>query len=213
MSCWSINGEAFHLNLNLFFLFWLSCKFFINGSAGKNIDQMSTRVLILSDHIVQKYPGRSIAAYGGFLFLLAACISIFPCCKGKSDRQGGAKIITGKNIDIANETIPVSGGRVVVNAPGNPLNDLAIDIPANAYENKRKFHISFANVQSYDCRPDFHPLTPLITISNGGGYSQDPMVLTMPVHVLPGHFAMAFIYNDETGQLEGMPLLASDGIK
>jgi hypothetical protein len=121
-----------------------------------------------------------------------------------------AKINTGQKTEIADKTISASGGEIIINDTGNPLNGLTVDVPANAYAEDRRFTISYSAITSFDCGPYFHPVTPLITISNGGGYSATPMTINIPVVVPPGQFAMAFLYNHKTGELEGMPFSESD---
>jgi TolB protein len=50
-------------------------------------------------------------------------------------------------------------------------------------------------------------MTPVITVDSGGGYSEEVMVLRVPVR-LPdvGHLPMGFFYEQETGLLEAIPL-------
>ena len=50
----------------------------------------------------------------------------------------------------------------------------------------------------------------MITVDNGGGYSDELMYVKVPVKVPEGYFAMGFLYDEKTKQLEGMPLVASD---
>ncbi|MEO6047527.1 MAG: hypothetical protein ABIQ57_08625 [Candidatus Kapaibacterium sp.] len=106
--------------------------------------------------------------------------------------------------------IGVSGGRLIVNTPGDTLNGLEIVVPNRAYDASRTFTISSAPITGNRLGPYFNPISPLITISNGGGYSDKLMTLRIPVRVPAGHFAMAFLYDRHTGKVEGMPLLESD---
>jgi hypothetical protein len=45
-------------------------------------------------------------------------------------------------------------------------------------------------------------------VENGGGYSANDMLITLPVKIPEGKFAMGFLYNEKTKILEGMPLTA-----
>lgn len=139
----------------------------------------------------------------GILFLFI--ISGFFACKPKNVNN---KITTGKTVEATQDNIPSSGGKVIVTS--GELTGLIIDVPANTFKEDRNFHITYAPITKHDLGPDFNPVSPLITISNGGGYSDSVMVLTIPVHVAADEFAMAFLYDEETGRLEGMPLIASD---
>lgn len=141
----------------------------------------------------------------GIILLLAFCIRVITNNISGRTATKSAKIITGNTIKLADKTISSSGGQIVVDDPRDPLNGLTIDVPANAYNDDRHFNISYSDIKSFDCGPYFHPITPLITISNGGGNSGSSMTITIPVRVPPGQFAMAFLYNHKTGELEGMP--------
>ena len=55
---------------------------------------------------------------------------------------------------------------------------------------------------------NFVPISPLITIDNGGGYSNEIVTLQIPVQIPAGNFAMAFYYDDKIGTLEGIPTIA-----
>ena len=154
---------------------------------------------------------KSILILFGNILLLIAFISISSCRSGNNYTvQASAKIITEKEIQVADEVIPVEGGQVSIDQPNSPLDGLIIDIPANAYEDDRNFQITYSPITSYNCGPLIHPLTPLINISNGGEYASDVMSVTIPVQVPAGQFAMAFLYNDKTGRLEGLPLAESE---
>src|SRR5947209_4349855 len=127
----------------------------------------------------------------------------------KTARSGSKTITAGASVDLVTQTVASSGGTIIVSKSGDPLNGFKIDVPNEGYSDARTFKISYAPITKHDFGPDFTPLTPLITVSNGGGYSQKAMTLTVPVHVPAGYFAMGFLYDDKTGELEGMPLLES----
>ncbi len=48
-------------------------------------------------------------------------------------------------------------------------------------------------------------MTPLITIENGRDFANEPMTLEVPIEKDDDEFAMAFYYDTETGELEGIP--------
>lgn len=138
-------------------------------------------------------------------------ISISSCNSGDQKMmRGTAKIMTGDEIEAADEVVPVEGGQIVIDKPGSPVDGLTIDVPGDSYDDDRNFEITYSPITNYDCGPLIHPITPLINISNGGGYANSAMSVTIPVQVPAGQFAMAFLYNDKTGKLEGLPLAASE---
>ncbi|MBN1924484.1 MAG: PKD domain-containing protein [Prolixibacteraceae bacterium] len=134
-------------------------------------------------------------------------LTIFSSCKKEdpyidpNDNPG-----TGDVVIVAEETVPSSGGQVVVSAPGNPVDGMIINVPSNSYPDARDFEIQTVEITSHNLGDHFNPLTPLITIGNGGGYSDSLMLVTIPISLPEGHFAMGFYYDDLTGLLQGIPV-------
>jgi len=119
-------------------------------------------------------------------------------------------INTGQPTPLATENVGPNGGAVTVQKPGDPLDGLEIQVPPGSYPDSRQFAVSSAPVEGYDFGQYFTPATPLISIENGGDYSDEFMTVTIPVEVPPDHFAMAFYYDAATGTLEGIPFDAID---
>ncbi|MDO8530708.1 MAG: hypothetical protein Q7T26_00855 [Dehalococcoidia bacterium] len=117
------------------------------------------------------------------------------------------KITVGQTVTVASTEVPPAGGQIEYTRPGDSVNGLKVTVPANAYPDKRAFKVSYAPVIGVTFK-DFKAASPLITVDNGGGYSGEMMRLTVPVTLAPGEFAMGFLYDDKTGKLEGLPLLA-----
>jgi hypothetical protein len=119
-------------------------------------------------------------------------------------------ITAGPKADLIAGTVNPSGGVLTVTKPGDPLDGLKLEVPSGAYSDTRNFKISQAPVQSHTFGKDFNPISPLITVENGGGYSGDTMILKIPVKIPAGYFAMAFFYNEDSKMLDGIPLIAED---
>lgn len=117
-------------------------------------------------------------------------------------------IVAGQSTVLLVESVSQGGGIVSVDRPGDALDGLEIDVPIDAYDEPRTIRIASSPIERHELGADFNPLTPLISISNGGGYADAPMTITIPCTVPDGHFAMAFVYDRETRSLEGMPLAA-----
>lgn len=120
------------------------------------------------------------------------------------------KIVAGPRSELVSKGVPPGGGTVAVSRPGDPLDGLAIEVPEGAYEEERTFRVSSAPIRSHALGAEFTPLSPLISVDNGGGYAKHPMRLRIPVKVPEGHFAAAFILDEATGKPEALPLVASD---
>lgn len=117
----------------------------------------------------------------------------------------------GTVVPLASKTISAGGGTIIVDAPGDSLDGLTIKIPDGAYRNAHTYEIGYRRITgSRNVTKAFKPLTPLITIRNGGGFAEAPITLTIPCTVPKGDFPMAFLYDPTSGKLEGMPLVAYD---
>ncbi len=147
---------------------------------------------------------------------LVFIISLSQICTGcfsKSNNKGGS-LSLGKEKTAATVSIAREGGIVTVDQADSLLNGMIMIIPENAYTNTRQFQISYSPVTKHDFGTEFNPVSPLISIDNGGSYSNEIITLQIPVEVPENRFAMAFYYDSKQGTLEGIPLVdaASDSI-
>jgi hypothetical protein len=129
---------------------------------------------------------------------------------GVKAASGIVDIVTGDPVQLTRQTIDTQGGTITANKPGDPLHGLTIEVPAGAYSEKRDFDISYSPIEEHNGNAYFNPITPLINIDNGGGYSEELMTLKIPVDIPEDHFAMAFYYDKDTGELDALPLLGED---
>lgn len=106
---------------------------------------------------------------------------------------------------IITQVVGPGGGKVVYTNPSDSLNGLTIELPDGSYMESRTVEISIAPIKKNNFGSDFLPLTPIIRISNGGGYADSIMTVEIPIKLPDGYFPMAFYYDNETGELEGIP--------
>jgi len=118
----------------------------------------------------------------------------------------GISWTTDNPIPVASQSIGAAGGGVTVSDPGGPLDGMTIDVPAGAMPGSARFYIEYTPITGA-IAPNVDPITPLITVDNGGAFADDVMTVTIPVTIPAGYFAMGF-FVDENGKLEGMPLVA-----
>jgi hypothetical protein len=156
------------------------------------------------------------------LLLVILLISMLSACTntGNSPTPSGSSAVppvgifgtisTGAPVTVATGTISQTGGAIKVTESGNPLTGLELNIPANSYSDTRQIKISYAPIEKHTFGKNFNPITPLITIENCGGYSNEFISIKVPIHIPEGHFAMAFLYNNEAKKLEGLPVLSHD---
>ena len=141
---------------------------------------------------------------------LAAVISLVGCeqingiLNPGTPGGGGIPWTAGDSIPVARQSIGTAGGILTVSDPDGPLDGMTIGVPAGAMLEPTRFDISYTPITG-TIAPNVDPLTPLITVDNGGAFADGIMTVTIPVAIPAGHFAMGF-FVDEDGQLEGMPL-------
>jgi hypothetical protein len=133
-------------------------------------------------------------------------ILLVGCNKDDFSNPVNRKIETGSFIEITQVAVGTGGSTIAVN--GGVLGGMTIEIPPGSYTTNKDFTISSADILNHTFGPDLNPITPLIRINNGGGYADSILTVTIPCVVPQGHFAMGFYYNEETGELEGIPVVA-----
>jgi hypothetical protein len=139
---------------------------------------------------------------------------------GPSTQSGGqtrphppvrtGEITLGQKVDVASQSIGTEGGILSMLKPGDPLDGFVLAVPPGSYPANRTFKVSYAPITKQTFGNDFNPITPMIMVDNGGGYADELINITIPVKVPDGYFAMGFLYDDKTKQLEGMPLITQD---
>ena len=84
---------------------------------------------------------------------------------------------------------------------------MEIKIPENGYSESRNYKVSTATITDHKFGEYFNPVTPIITIKNGGGYSEMPMSVKLPVNRNNNEFLMGFLYDEISGKLEALPVI------
>lgn len=129
---------------------------------------------------------------------------------GDDNNNGKPLITVGESEDIAAKDIPPTGDIIVINQPGNPLHGMEIIVPPRAYGDTRQFQVSSAPVLSHSFGELFEPLTPMITVENGGDHSEETMTVQIPVQIPQGWFVTAFFFDRDQGKLEPMQLISTE---
>ena len=143
--------------------------------------------------------------------LLFPILIVFSCSGKKSPTESEAAGLGGKIVTdsfTARQVIPVSGGTISIQNPSDPLDGFEITIPADGFSQEQEITVSEAEIISHQRGTDFNPITPLIKISMGSGYSSDLITVKIPIDLPDGHFAMGFFYDETTEKLEPIPVLS-----
>ncbi len=153
-----------------------------------------------------------------FSIILGITLLIYSSCKksdnptGPDDNSGSNKIEVGTSIDLVTQSVSSGGGTIKIDKSGDPLNGMEITLEPSSFTSTKNFKISYAEIKNHQLGQYFKPLSPLISINYEGGYSDIPMEVKVPIKLPAGHFAMAYFYDDKTGELEGLPVEKLDSI-
>lgn len=120
------------------------------------------------------------------------------------------QVRTAANQPLLTGDVGAEGGVLTVDAPGSPLDDFSITIPAGAYDQTVHFEISAAEITSHQIPGDMTVITPLIDVQNGGVEAKEFLELRLPRQIGEGRFAMLFTYDPETDALDALPLVQHD---
>ncbi len=123
---------------------------------------------------------------------------------------GDAPLTLGERRKVFVETVGPEGGRLVVNAPGDPLDGLTVEIPASAYPNGTTVAVHARDIEGHAFGPDFNPASPLIEIDAGDELAEAFVTVEIPAEIAPDAFGMAFAYEAEDGTIEGLTHLDAD---
>lgn len=144
--------------------------------------------------------------------LLAAIVFLVSCSEYLNYDYGKESENDLKNIKISTLTEAATaeignvGGTITVAATGTAVDGIKIKIPAKAYSSTQTFIISYAEIISHEFGENFKPISPFISVLCDGGYADELISVTVPVTVPEGSVPVGFMYNAETGKLEGMPV-------
>ncbi|MEI7423911.1 MAG: PKD domain-containing protein [Prolixibacteraceae bacterium] len=112
---------------------------------------------------------------------------------------------TGSFTEVSNSTVGLSGATVKIAKPGTPVDGIEIAIPANSFSSSLSLKVAYAEIKSHQFGANFNPISPIISITCDGGYSNELMSITIPVKIPVGHIPLGFYLDETTGKLEGIP--------
>lgn len=149
------------------------------------------------------------------LILLIGALCVLPACGGGgggggSDSSNQVSLELGETTTVVSSTVGAGGDLIDVDNPDDPLDGMEIDIPAGAYQEETDFTVSYTPITSHSGNENLDPVTPLITIENGGEYADEIITVKIPVTIEDDYHYMAFYYNEITGGLEGIPEVEHD---
>jgi hypothetical protein len=156
---------------------------------------------------------KGLAGGAAAALLVVAAVAVFlvmrPDGGEKTATTTSGKFTLGAKVDVASQTIDTAGGTITVGSKGGPIAGMTLDVPQGSYEKSRDFKVSYRPIKA-STYENATPLGPLISVDNGGGYANEAMTLKIPVKIPAGESAVAVYYDEQTGEIEPMPLVTED---
>ncbi|MGZ6265715.1 MAG: hypothetical protein ACXWN4_02260 [Candidatus Limnocylindrales bacterium] len=119
-------------------------------------------------------------------------------------------LAVGDTSPVAAISLDGSGTSTTVSALGQDWDGLKVDVPAGAWPGAT-LQVTAEPITRSSFGSLVTPISPLYTVSGAEGMAPAPVTLKIPASIPADSFAMGFFYDDSSGRLEGMPLLAEDG--
>lgn len=146
--------------------------------------------------------------------LIFASFLIFNTCsedsnpvKSESPKILSDKLTVGEETKELTQDIGPGGGSIIISNTESVLNGMEIIIPSEGYSNSRTYSISSSKIIDHKLGKYVNPVSPLISIKNGGGYSDMPIKIKVSIHKEPDEFLIGFLFNEVTGELEALPVV------
>lgn len=117
---------------------------------------------------------------------------------------------TGASEPLTSATAGPDGGLLLVTAPGTAVDGFSIQVPADAYSQDVPFDISMQPILSHNLPAELEVITPLIHVDNGEVWAEDYLEVNLPLELAEDEFAMLFIYDQESGAIDALPLVTID---
>ena len=143
------------------------------------------------------------------IFLLFGCSEDGPTNPGNQNSLSD-KISVGTGTQEITQDIGTGGGTIIISNTGSVLNGMELTVPENGYDETRSYTITSSPIIDHKLGEYFNPASPMITINNGGGYSEMPITIKVPINKNDDEFLMGFLFNEITGELEPLPIVALD---
>ena len=176
----------------------------LGGKAKGDVQAENTKVS-------QPNPGQDVAGNSGQTDAgKADTVKPTQAATAQAETGNLGQITTGDSITVSTTEVPTDGAMISIDKPGDPLNGFVLDVASGSYASSTPFTISYAPITAQTFGDVITPISPLITVDNGGEFSQEPMYVRVPVQVPDGYLAMGFFYDDRTGNIASMPLSSFD---
>ncbi len=134
-----------------------------------------------------------------------------------STADGGSIVIqAGDPVALGEGTLGTQGGVIRIENTGTALDGFQITAPQGALSEEFTFSVSSQEILNYELAPELEINLPMISVETsapeltGAMFPGDLMEISLPVSLKADDFAMFFIYDEENGTLDALPLISQD---
>ena len=144
------------------------------------------------------------------LFVIISCSEDSNPTDPNENNPISGNISSGEAIEEISTDIGPAGGTVSVSNTESPINGLTITVPSESYAETRTYSVSYSEISEHELGEYFNPISPLITIKNGGGYSDEAFDVKIPISKGDDEFTVGILYDEITGKIEILPTISQD---
>lgn len=157
---------------------------------------------------------KDISTTIGMIAFAALALTISSChdCSGPPYAPPSELFDVSAIVTLATDTIPPSGGTVVVTRPGDALDGMTIQVPSGSYSTPTTFDVRYYSISTNSYSADLVPITPLIILDNSGGKTDSLMTVTIPIRIGPDESVTAFYVDNTSRHRDTLRTLARDSV-
>lgn len=128
-------------------------------------------------------------------------------CSSSTTGTGNPPPQSTPRILISAASIGAGGGTLRYTKAGDPLDGLTVTVPAGAFTAAQSWTITADSSIVVPLPVDVIQVGPALLISNGTGYAEVPVTLTMPMAIGPDTSVAPFYFDQVSKKLEGIPMV------
>jgi hypothetical protein len=132
---------------------------------------------------------------------------LFYRIEGRLNLERG-QLVVGPAVSSRVTTVTADGGKFTAPLSSPQAGEMVVTVPPGAYSGNQALAVRSYPITGHSFPSNIQPASPLIQVEDGGGFAGELITLTVPINLPPDAFAMGFFYRPDTGELEGMPLVA-----
>lgn len=138
------------------------------------------------------------------LILSLALLANFTSCINDPEPVPEKKLDIGSKTELG--SVEVGTAARTISITSGKFNGLKVIIPENAYPSPQTVRIYAAPITGNSFGENINPRTDMFTLDAGDVFAEANITVVIPINIPAGEFAMGFYYDQNTKELEGLPI-------